>query len=228
MNPDAGLVFQRITAVGPLGEGCATTLLQATDTCADATPFQAVFRQLDLRPGLCHSRPSLQPSAAPSLPSQAPTPAPAGLSEPPTRAPAPRPTGSPTGLPALEPSPAPVPTPARAPSLAPSLAPSRAPPPAPAAEDRAAGSDAATAKGPSPEELLAMMSAGGQSATKKPKEEDAPKVAGKSKGAPQESAVEGGGVGGNAPGAGPSPEEVMAMLAALRSGEGPAPASTPK
>lgn len=222
MNPDAGLVFQRITAVGPLGEGCATTLLQATDTCADATPFQAVFRQLDLRPGLCHSRPSLQPSAAPSLPSQAPTPAPAGLSEPPTRAPAPRPAGSPTGLPALAPSPAPVPTPTRAPSLAPTRAPS------PAAEDRAAGSDAATAKGPSPEDLLAMMSAGGQSATKKPKEVDAPKEAGRSKGAPQESAVEGGGVVGNAPGVGPSPEEVMAMLAALRSGEGPAPASTPK
>lgn len=91
-DPDAGLVFRPITAVGPLGENCDTTLLQATDTCADSTPFQAVFRQVDLRPGLCHSRPTLGPTVAPSQPSTAPSLAPSGFSWPPTTAPVSQPT----------------------------------------------------------------------------------------------------------------------------------------
>jgi len=97
-DPDSGFAFQPITAVGPLGENCDTTLLQATDTCADSAPFQAVFRRIDLRPGVCRSRPSLAPTVAPSQPSVAPS----GFLWSPTLAPSTQPTkvqGAPSMMP---------------------------------------------------------------------------------------------------------------------------------
>ena len=116
----AGASYTKVGVSGPLSEGCRDSFLQVSSACEDTRPFTATLSRIDLRPGRCLERPTLDPTPSPSLPSAVPVRGPSVSpslvpSEYPTMAQSPVPSGAPT----VRPSAAAASVPAAAPTLAP-------------------------------------------------------------------------------------------------------------